>query len=231
MGIIINAIAIAFGGLLGGKLHKKMSRENFQILGIAIMIVSLVGFFENMYNVDGKNISSENLIVVLLAYILGTKMGEYLHLEDKLSNIGKSQNASANALVDAIMFFGIGGLQICGPVALAINGDNTQLYLKSIMDLPFAIVFGAAYGKIVSLSSIPVAVVQVIIVAIAYLASSFFSDIMVAQLCAMGFIILFFSGFNVMANGKYKISNINMLPGIFLVILYYVIIGIKGWIL
>ncbi len=231
MGIITNAVAIVLGGLLGGRLHKNISNQNFQILGISIIIVSLVGFFENMYNVDGSNISSESLVVVLLAYIVGSKIGQALHLEDKLSNLGKSENASANAFIDASLFFGIGGLQICGPVALAINGDNSQLFLKSLIDAPFAVIFGSAYGKIVSLSALPVAAIQIIIVVAAYFAAPFFSDLMVAQLCAMGYIILFFSGFNLMSGNKYKISNINMLPAIFLILIYHIIIEATGWIL
>ena len=231
LGIISDAAAIVLGGLFGGKFHKTMTQENLRLLGVSIIIVSLVGFFENMYNVDGNNISSENLIVVLLSYIVGSKVGQWLRLEDRLSNLGKSDNASSNAFVDASLFFGIGGLQICGPIALAINGDSSQLFLKSLIDLPFAVVFGSAYGKIVSLSALPVALIQIITAVSAYFAAPFFSAQLVSQLCAVGFIILFFSGFNLMSASKNKISNINMLPAMFLIILYHIIIGAKEWIL
>lgn len=69
-------------------------------------------------------------------------------------------------------------------------------------------------------------VVQVLIALIAYFSSNFFSNEMTAQLCAMGYIILFFSGFNLITNGKYRINNINMLPGIFLVVLFNVIMRV-----
>ena len=225
MGIITNAVAIVFGGLFGGKFHKNLSQDNFKILGIAIMILSLVGFLENMYNVSGSNISSENLIVVLIAYIVGNKLGNLLKLEETFSNLGKSDNAKTNAFIDATLFFGIGGLQVCGPIALAINKDSSQLFLKSLVDLPFAVVFGSTYGKIVSLSALPVALIQVIIALAAYLAAPFFSAELASQLCATGFIILFFSGFNLMSDGKNKISNINMLPSIFLIIVYHLIMA------
>ena len=225
LGIITNALVIVFGGHFGGKFHKKMSRENFHILGIAIMILSLVGFLENMYNVEGTRISSENLIIVLFAYIMGNKLGEMLRLEDRLSNLSKTDSTKANAFIDATLFFGVGGLQICGPIALAINGDNSQLFLKTFVDAPFAIIFGSAYGKVVSLSALPVAFIQALIVALAYVASPFFSAQLTSQLCAMGFVILFFSGFNLMSDGKNKISNTNMMPSIFLIIIYHLIIG------
>lgn len=228
MGIVVDALAIAFGGLFGSKLQKKDYAENYHTLGIGIMIVSLVGFVENMFNVQGQSIASENLIIVLFAYMIGSKAGEALHLEERLSYVGKSKNASLNSFVDAALFFGVGGLQICGPVALAINNDNSQLLIKSVVDIPFAIVFGSTCGKIVSLSALPVAAIQILIAVIAYFSAAVFSAEMTAQLCAVGYIILFFSGFNLMTDGRYKINNINMLPGIFFVILFHVMNGIVG---
>ena len=226
MGILTDALAIIFGGLFGGKLQKKSSTNNYHILGIGIMIISLVGFLENMYNVQGENVVSENLVIVLFSYLIGSKIGEALQIEDKLSVFSNTSNSSLNAFVDATLFFGIGGLQISGPILLALNKDNTQLFIKSFVDLPFAIAFGATYGKVVSLSSLPVALIQTFIALIAYFFSSFFNNEMTTQLCAMGYIILFFSGFNLMTDGKHKINNINMLPGIFLVILFNTLIGI-----
>ncbi len=226
MGILVNALAIMIGGFLGSRRKIKDSAHNYHILGIGIIIISLVGFFENVYNVQGEKVVSENLIIVTLAYLLGSKIGERLRIEDKLSHLGNTDNASFNAFLDAALFFGIGGLQISGPVLLAINQDNSQLLIKSFLDIPFAIVFGATYGKIVSLSALPVAAVQVIVALTAYFFSSFFSSDMIAGLCAMGYIILFFSGFNLMTDGKYKINNINMLPGILLVVLFNIIMSV-----
>ncbi len=226
MGIFANALTIILGGFFGSKRRNKENAKEYRILSIGIMIVSLVGFFENVYNVQGENIVSKNLIIVIFSYLLGSKIGELLLIEDKLSNLGKASNKSLNAFLDATLFFGIGGLQISGPVLLAVNNDNSQLFMKCFVDAPFAIAFGAAYGKVVSLSALPVAAIQVLIALIAYLFSSVFSNELTAQLCATGYIILFFSGFNLITDGKYKINNINMLPSIFFVILFNFIISI-----
>lgn len=226
MGILLNALVIAIGALVGSKLKKGISGDNFQTLGISIVIVSLVGFFENVYNVDGGKLASGSLILVLVAFIVGSKIGELLRLEERLSNLGISANGPRNAVLDAFLYFGIGGLQILGPIALATRGDNSQLVLKSLIDIPFAIVFGAAYGKKAALSAIPVALVQVIIALTAWAFASFFTQRIIMEVCAMGFIILFFSGFNLVSDGKNKISNLNMLPSVFLML---IISGIKEW--
>lgn len=230
MGILADALVIIFGGLFGNKLQKWNTKTSCQTLGIGIMIVSLAGFSENLYRVQGDLIVSKNLIIILLSYLIGSKIGETLRLEEKLSNFGKSKNDSLNAFVDAALFFGVGGLQISGPIVLALNHDNSQLFMKSLVDFPFAIAFGAAYGKVTSLSAFPVAAVQILITLIAHCFSSAFSSDLTAQLCAVGYIILFFSGFNLMTDGKYKVSNINMLPAILLVILFHVFAKITRWV-
>ena len=219
MGIILNAASIAGGTLLGNICFKRISGNSFSVFGISIMIISLVGFIENIFNVSEMKLESEMLLAVVFSLIVGSVIGEGVRIEDRLSNL------SDNAFLDATLFFGIGGLQICGPVLLAVEGDNSQLFVKSMVDFPFALMFGATYGKITSLSALPVAAIQMITAVAAYFASSFFDASVIGQLCAVGYIILFFSGFNLLCEKSHKISNVNMLPGILMIIL--VNIGIK----
>jgi len=226
VGIIVDSLAIIIGSLLGGRLKKRSSSGNYGILAISILILSLVGFLENVYNVQGEKINSENLLVVLFLFIIGSKIGEKLKIEERLSNLSKTTDKNLNALIDSALFFGVGGLQISGPILLALKNDSSQLYIKALVDLPFAVAFGDTYGKKAALSALPVALVQIIIAATAYFLSNCFSTQMIEQLCAMGYIILFFSGFNLMMNGKYKVNNINMLPSIFLVVLFNLIMGV-----
>ena len=221
MGILADALVIGLGGLFGSRFrHYQIGHYT---IGIAVMMVSLVCFLENMFNVDGTRLSTDNLIIVLLAFLIGSKIGEAIRLEDRLSNLGKTDHPSLNAVIDASLFFGIGGMQISGSVALALNHDSSQLLIKSLLDAPFALIFGASYGKVTGLAAIPVAVLQIAIAAAAYASSSLFDAALTQQICAMGYVILFFSGFNLMSDGKMKIRNINMLPGILLILAFHIV--------
>lgn len=223
MGILANALVIGIFGLLGSVLKKSVSKDKFRILGICIVIVSVVGFFENVYTIHNGKLVSDNLTLLLIAFIIGNELGEGLHINQYLSNLGKSGNAARNAIIDSFLYFGIGGLQICGPIAMVTNGDNSQLFLKSVIDIPFAIMFGATYGPWAAAAAIPVALTQAVIALIAWLMGDFFTNQVVTDFCSLGFIILFFSGFNLFAQGKNKIDNVNMLPSILIILLYYVI--------
>ena len=227
MGIIMNVLSIVTGSLFGNIFKERIEFKNFTVFGIAIMIISIVGFFENIFDVNGMILKSNDLLVVVFALIIGTILGDAIQLETKINNISSYLNDSFTAFIDATIFFGVGGMQICGPIMLATVGDNSQLIIKSLIDFPFALMFGISYGKKVLLSSIPVAVVQVIIVLLTILSKTFFDTTVIKQLCAMGYIILFFSGFNLICESKYKINNVNMIIGIFIILLYNVLL--KLW--
>jgi len=227
MGIIMNFLSITTGSLFGNIFKERIKFKNFTVFGIAIMIISIVGFFENIFDVNGMALKSNDLLVVVFSLIIGTILGDAIQLETKINNISSYLNDSFTAFIDATIFFGVGGMQICGPIMLATVGDNSQLIIKSLIDFPFALMFGISYGKKVLLSSIPVAVVQVIIVLLTILSKTFFDTTVIKQLCAMGYIILFFSGFNLICESKYKINNVNMIIGIFIILLYNVLL--KLW--
>ena len=227
MGIIMNVLSIVTGSLFGNIFKERIKFKKFTVFGIAIMIISIVGFFENIFDVNGMALKSNDLLVVVFALIIGTILGDAIQLETKINNISSYLNDSFTAFIDATIFFGVGGMQICGPIMLATVGDNSQLIIKSLIDFPFALMFGISYGKKVLLSSIPVAVVQVIIVLLTILSKTFFDTTVIKQLCAMGYIILFFSGFNLICESKYKINNVNMIIGIFIILLYNVLL--KLW--
>ena len=225
VGIVANALVIGVFSLLGSVLRKTVSKDKFRILGICIVIVSVVGFFENVYTVQNGKLISGSLTLLLIAFIIGNELGEGLRINQHLSNLGKSDNAARNAIMDSFLYFGIGGLQICGPIAMITQGDNSQLFLKSVIDIPFAIMFGATYGPWAAVAAIPVALMQALIALMAWFMEGFFTDQVVQDICSLGFIILFFSGFNLFTQGKKKIDNINMLPSILIILLYY---GIRG---
>lgn len=224
MGIIVNAISISSGIFIGSIFKNRIKFKNFEILGIAIMIISLVGFFENIFDVRGLMLKSDDLLVVVFALITGTVFGDIFRVDEKLGNVSDLKNKGFSEFLDAAIFFCVGGMQICGPIMLAVASDNSQLILKSMIDFPFALMFGISYGKKVSLSVLPVMLGQVIILVVAMLSKDFLNNGVIKQICAIGYIILFFSGYNLLCEKKHKINNVNMLIGLLVILVYNAIL-------
>ena len=226
MGILADALSISIGVLIGSCFRKKLKFKINQYFAIAVMIISLLGLIENVFTVSHDRILGSDIVVVVVSLIAGSMLGDWLRLEERMHNCEKGEKPGKNGFWESVFLFGIGGLQIAGPILMAVNGDNTQLYLKAIVDFPFALLMGAAYGKAPMLSCIPVAAIQGLVAVAAYFCGNFISQPMLMSLCAMGFIILFFTGFNMISNTQNKIKNTNMVPGVLFVIAFYVMKGL-----
>ena len=226
MGFIVDACSIFLGGILGGIFQKKLNLKSNPAFAIAIMLISLVGLLENILSISDGKIVGEHTVVVSIALVLGYLIGDALKLEYRIYSLSKAQNISKNGFIDSVLFFGIGGLQISGPILYALTGDNFQLVLKGVIDFPFALMMGATYGKKISVSAIVVVLGQLIIAAVAYFFGAFISANLLCQLCSIGYLILFFSGFNMLCSPQSKIKNIHIIPGIFLIIIFNVIVEV-----
>ena len=223
MGFVVAACSIFFGGIIGGLLGKRVNIKNNFALSLAIMLISAVGLLENILGISGQRVVGEHTLVVSIALVLGCILGDALRLEDRVYSLSRAQGMAQNGFVDSVLFFGIGGLQISGPVLYALTGDSFQLILKGVVDFPFALMLGATYGKKVAWSAPLVAAVQLIIAAAAYALGHFISDQLLCQLCSIGYLILFCSGLNMLLPPQHKIKTVNMIPGILLIIIYNVI--------
>lgn len=222
----VDGVSIILGGLLGGFFSKKINIKDYFALSITIMLLSIVGLLENILSISEGKIVGEHTVVVCLALALGCFIGDALDLEDRIYSLSRTQNITTNGLIDSVLFFGIGGLQISAPILYILSGDSFQFILKSVIDFPFAIMLGATYGKKVSLSAIPVVLMQLAIATLAYCLGDFLSQDFLSQLCSIGYLILFFTGFNMMGLPNCKIKNINIIPGIFLIIVYNIILEV-----
>ena len=223
MGFVVDGCAILFGGIIGGSIKKSVDFKNNAALSIAIMLISAVGLFENILGISDGKIVGEHTVTVSIAIVLGCLIGDALKLEDRIYSFSITKNESVNGVIDSILFFGIGGLQISGPILYALENDSFQLILKGVIDFPFALMLGAVYGKKVSLSALAVVLGQIAIAALAYAANDLISANLVRQLCSIGYLILFFSGYNMLCKPQNKIKNINIIPGVFLIIAYNLI--------
>ena len=223
MGILVNALSISISILIGSLCKNKIKFKINIYLAIAVIIISLLGFLENIFMISDNRLLSTNMLIVIFSLVIGSCLGDYIKIEDRIDNFIKQKASKDNGFLEAVFLFGIGGLQISGPILMAVSGNNSQLYLKAMVDFPLGLIIGANYGKLASLSSIPVAILQCFIAIIAYFWGSFISQALIMSLCSMGFIILFFTGYNMLTTSENKIKNTNMVPSVFLVIIFHVI--------
>jgi len=204
-GILLNGLCIIGGSLLGGTLNSKNNRSYSNmntLLGLFIIFMSILGFLESAV----KSIACNSLSVgaVIFCFLGGSFLGESVSLERILLRSSNTASTGRHAFITGLLLFGIGSMQITGPITAFANGDNSQLILKAVIDLVMAFIVSSEMGKGMWLSAFPVAFCQLIIGFAAYYAKDIFTPQLIRDLCIVGYFILFFSGYNCRQGYSYE---------------------------
>jgi uncharacterized membrane protein YqgA involved in biofilm formation len=168
--------------------------------------------------------------------------GELIDIEDKLERLGqfikkifkpkKAQNADlpesrfTEGFVAASLLFCVGAMAIVGSLEDGLTGNASTLFAKSVLDGISSIILSATMGVGVMLSALTVAIYQGGITLGAKAIGPLLGPDLIAQLSAVGSVLIFAIGLNMILGKKIKVGN--MLPAIFIPPLYALILFIFG---
>ncbi len=198
LGTFINVAAILIGGFIGLTVGHKIPLKFRQT------IVSGMGLFTLAYGVYLFT-ETQNMLIPLGALILGTMVGEWLKLEERLENLGAilqakfspaESSASADAqrfivgFVTASLMFCIGPMAILGSIQDGLSGNYQMLTIKSLLDGLTSVAFASSLGAGVLFSALPVLVYQGGISLLARALGQGFDALVVAEMSAVGGVVL-----------------------------------------
>lgn len=222
IGTIVNTVAIILGGFLGVYL-KKGIKKNYsetiiQGLSISVMIIGIM-----------NAIKANEMLVVIISVVLGSIIGEYIDIEGKLENLGNriehkfggKEDNFAKGFVTASLIYCVGAMGIMGALEDGLNANHQILFTKSILDGISSIIFASTFGVGVVFSAVPVFLYQGLIASIASFLKPFLTPVLIADMSAIGGILIIVIGINMLGLKKIRVGN--MLPAIILPALYYCI--------
>ena len=222
LGTIVNAIAIIAGSILGlvfkGGIPKKYHVTIMQAISLAVILIGLRMAFK-----------TEGILLVVFSLVIGSLMGELLRIEDRLENFGKllekrfskGGNGLAKGFVVTSLIFCVGSMAIVGSLESGLSGNHQTLFAKSALDGFSSIIFASLFGIGVLFSSISVFIYQGFITMAASLIKPFLVSAVINQMSAVGGLLIMAIGFNLLEIQKIKVGN--MLPAIFIPLIYYMI--------
>ena len=223
LGTIVNAAAVVIGALVGVFLNKGIKEEYTKTImdgmALTVVIIGIMGA-----------VKMENLILVLASIVLGSIIGEKLDLDKRLEKLGdslgkrfgKGDSNFAKGFIMASLVYCIGAMAIIGALESGLTGDHSTLFAKSVLDGVSAIIFSSTLGIGVAFSAIPLFLYQGGIALLAGLVKDLFTPSVITEMSAIGGILILAIGINILGIKKIKIAN--MLPAIFIPILYYFLI-------
>lgn len=223
LGTIVNALAIVCGSLLGLLFRKGIPERYKEIImqgiGLAVILIGIK-----------SALSSDQLLIVILAVIIGAALGEFLNIEARLEGLGrwferrisrKSSDSTsfARGFVTASLVFCVGSMAIVGALESGLTGNHQTLFAKSVLDGVTSIVFASSLGFGVLFSSVSVLIYQGVITLTAALMKNFLVAATIAQMTSVGGLLILAIGLNMLGITRIRIGN--LIPGIFLPLLYF----------
>ena len=221
MGTIVNCLTIIGGCIVGlfikGRVNEKISTTVMNGLGLCSLYIGISG-----------SLKCENPIEMIVSVALGALIGELIDIDNLLNKLGnllenkfksKDKNISiSEGFVTSSLLLCVGAMSIVGSLESGLNGDNTTLYAKSVLDGVSSIIFTSTLGIGVILSVFTVLIYQGSITLLAGLLSGVLSTSVITGMSVVGNLIIIGLGLNILGMTKIKVAN--LLPGIFIPIIF-----------
>lgn len=225
MGTIVNSVAVVAGALVGVFLRKGIKEQYTSTImdgmALAVVIIGIMGAME-----------MNNLIVVLASIVVGSIIGERLDLDKRLENLGtsmekrfgKGDSDFSKGFIMASLVYCIGAMSILGALESGLTGNHETLYAKSVLDGVSAVIFASTFGIGVAFSAAAVFIYQGAITLLASSVKDLLTPEVINEMSSIGGILIMAIGINILGIKKVKIAN--MLPAIFIPIVYYSVVAL-----
>ena len=233
-GTLVNAAAIIAGTLIGLLVKKGLPDEKekaiMKIMGLAIMVIGINGVISSMFTVSADgSLSSSGELLMVISLIIGTIAGEYLNIDERLNRFGQRIEEKTKAegfskgFISASILYCVGAMAIIGSLNDGLTGDSSVLFIKGALDGTMSVMLTASLGFGVAFSAIPVLLYQGAISLLAGIISPLVSDMLLNQICSIGYVMVIAIGLNVAEISRIKVAN--LLPGLLVPVLYQLVLG------
>ena len=221
LGALANSAGVLFGGLLGALLGSRIKEKYTSSLLSALALASVgLGVV--------YCIGTDDPLCLIVCLAAGTFIGELLRIDDGVKGLGAlagrrsggSGGRFTQAFVSCSIIFCVGSMSVMGSVQSGLNGDNSILFAKAVLDFVASLAYGAALGAGVPAAAACVLVVEGGIALLAGSAAPLLTDAAVAEMSAVGGVLLIGLGLELLGARAQPLKIANMLPGVFLPVAY-----------
>lgn len=216
-GVLINAAAVAAGGVLGTFGGRFMPEKMKQTVLAATGLVSIgIG-------ISGA-IGSSNQLIPILSLVIGSVIGELLHIEDGVTRAGDwlqkrfgKSGSITEGFVTGSLVFAAGAMAVMGALESGLKNDHTILMTKSVIDMAGSVAFAGSLGIGVAFSALSILVLEGTVALLASLLTGVLTEAVITEISVTGSLLIIGIGLNVL--GLTKLRIMNMAPALLLPIL------------
>ncbi len=216
LGVIINCITVIIGSIVG------MLFKNLIPKKVTDGIMVGIGLCTVYIGVDGA-LKGENTLILILSMALGAAIGFILDIDGKINTFAEFVTRrfkkddgvnTAEGFVTACLIFCVGAMTLVGSIQAGVNGDNTMLITKAMLDLISSLALASTFGVGVLLSTLFVFAFQGGLVLISSFAGNFLTLSMQNEMICVGSVMIIGLGLNIIGVSKIKVAN--FIPAMFI---------------
>lgn len=223
LGTFVNCLAIIAGALVGmlfkNGIPERYNQTVMQAVALSIMLIGIK-----------SALGSSDLLIIIISLAAGALIGEFIGIEAYLKRLGDflerkfakpktGKTSLSTAFVTASLLYCVGSMAIVGSLESGLTGNHDTLFAKAFLDGITSIILTASLGFGVMFSAGAVLVYQGAITLAAGIMKPFLIPAVVAQMSATGGLLILAIGLNILREKKIAVGN--MLPAIFLPLVYY----------
>ena len=228
VGTLINTVAILVGTALGLLLRKgipeRLRETVVQGQGLCVILIGLSGALK-----------TGDTLCVIICMVAGALIGAAINIEKRLNDLGAflerkvtrgtgETGSVAMGFVTASLLFCVGAMAIVGAMDSGLRGDHSTLIAKSALDGISAIFFASSLGIGVGLSAFAVLMYQGAIALLAMWIEPLLTEAVITEMSAVGGLLIAGIGLNMIYDKHIPVGN--LLPAIFLPMLYIPLMGL-----
>ncbi len=212
-----SAVGLLFKNLIGERLMNILTGA----LGLCVAGIGISAL-----------VSTQDTLCVIVCMAAGSAIGEAVDIEKRLEGAGdrlrarlvKGDGAGADrfteGFVTASLLYCVGAMAITGSIEAGLNHNYSIIISKGVIDGVTSISFAAAMGVGVAFSVVPLFVYQGAITLLAAWVGPCLPAEVITEMTAVGGALIVGIAVNMLELGRQRLKVGNMLPAIFLPILY-----------
>lgn len=225
LGTLVNCVAILAGSLVGilfkNGIPEKYNQTVMQAIGLAVILVGIK-----------SAMGCDDLLIIIISLAVGSVIGEFVGIESYLERLGNfletrfanSSSSFSSGFVTASLMYCVGSMAIVGSLESGLTGNHDTLFAKAGLDGIVGIILASSLGIGVMFAAVPVLVYQGGITLLAGVLKPLLIPTVVSQMSGTGGLLIMALGLNMIREKKIKVGN--MLPAVFVPLVYYLILNL-----
>lgn len=226
---VVNVILVLLGSALGlllkGRFPERTGDAVVKCLGLCVLGIGLTSL-----------LATQNTLCVIICMVVGTLLGEWIDIEKRMDAAGellkrklmrgKGESRFVEGFVAATVLYCVGAMAINGSIEAGLNHNYSIIISKGVIDGVTSITFAATMGVGVAFSVIPLFLYQGAMTLLAGAVGPLLDSAVISEMSAVGGAIIVGIALNMLGATRERLRVGNMLPAIFLPLLY---LPLAGW--